>query len=83
MAKAKTQTKTYANSRERDKDVPRMAKQGYTVQSMVPEGGSFKKGKAALLGIGGALLVFPVGLLAAGLAGKKDTAWHVVYRLED
>lgn len=76
-------TKTYKDSKERDKDVPRMAKQGYTVQSMAPEGGSFKKGKAAVLGVGGAVVLGPLGLAAGALAGRKDTKWHVVYVLED
>ena len=76
-------TKTYKDSKERDKDVPRMAKQGYKVQSMTPEGGSFKKGKAAALGVGGAILLGPLGLAAGALAGRKDTEWHVVYVLED
>ena len=36
-------TKTYPNSKQRDKDVRKLARQGYIVQSMVPEGGEFKK----------------------------------------
>jgi len=74
-------TKTYPNSKQRDKDVRKMARQGYIVQSMVPEGGEFKKGKAAAMGIGGAVLLGPLGLAAGALAGRKDTKWHVVYAL--
>jgi len=81
--KSSVLTKTYKDSKDRDKDVPRMAKQGYMVQSMAPEGGSFKKGKAAALGTGGFLILGPVGLAAGALAGRKDTKWHVVYVLED
>jgi hypothetical protein len=81
MGKAQVQTKTYKNSHDRDHDVPRMAKQGYSVQSMTPEGGSHNLGKAALLGVGGAMLLGPLGLLAGGLGGRKDTKWHVVYVL--
>jgi hypothetical protein len=72
-------TKTYDDSKERDKDIPRMAKRGYVVQSMTPEGGSFNTGKAAVLGVGGALLLGPLGLAAAGLAGHKKVKWHVAY----
>jgi hypothetical protein len=75
--------KTYKNSRERDEDLPRMAERGYVVQSVTPEGGSFKKGKAAALGIGGAVLFGPLGLAAGALAGRKDTQWHVLYVLEE
>ncbi len=85
MAKHKPHavTKTYPNAKERDKDVRRMARQGYVVQSMMPEGGEFKKGKAAAMGIGGAVLFGPLGLAAGALAGRKDTKWHVVYALAE
>lgn len=33
------------------------------------------------MGIGGAVLLGPLGLAAGALAGSKDTKWHVVYAL--
>lgn len=81
-SKAPVITKTYKNSAERDKDVERMARQGYVIQSIMSEDGNFKSGKAAALGIGGAVLFGPLGLAAGALAGRKDSKWHVVYVLQ-
>jgi hypothetical protein len=79
--KPRVVTKTYKNSKERDKDVPKMANKGYIVQSITPEGGKFKSGKAAALGVGGAVIMGPLGIAAGALAGHKDTKWHVVFVL--
>ena len=48
---------------------------------MTPHGGEFKTGKAAGLGLVGAVAVGPLGILAGGLAGRKRTKWTVLYRL--
>ncbi|NCC30979.1 MAG: hypothetical protein EOM24_03025 [Chloroflexia bacterium] len=82
MGKAPIVTKTYKNATERDKDVTRMTRQGYVIQSMSSEEGKFKAGKAAALGIGGAWLLGPLGIAAGALAGRKDSIWHVVYVLQ-
>ncbi len=76
-------TKTYDSESERDRDVKAMGKQGYVVTSVSPHGGEFKTGKAAGLGLAGALIAGPLGLLAGGLAGRKSTKWTVAYKLRD
>lgn len=74
-------TKTYDNESERDRGVKAMGKQGYVVAAVSPHGGEFKTGKASGLGLAGALIAGPIGLLAGGLAGRKSTKWTVVYKL--
>jgi hypothetical protein len=52
-----TQIVDYENAKARDEGVTTMAKRGYTVVSVVPYAGKFKKGKILLTGGIGAFLL--------------------------
>lgn len=63
----------YENAKERDKDISKMAKQGYAVTNMIATGGKVKKGK--LLLTGGLGFFTPGGL-------KRGDRYTVTYQLQ-
>jgi hypothetical protein len=81
--KPSTVTKAYENAGDRDRDVPHMAAQGYVVQQMMSEQGSFHKKRAGVMSVLGLVVLGPIGLLAGALAGRHESKWHVVYTLAE
>jgi hypothetical protein len=75
--------KTYKDSKDRARDKKCMAKQGYGVKSVRAKGGSFNTGKAVALGLAGAALLGPFGLVAGVLTGRTPKQEQVEYGLKD
>jgi hypothetical protein len=75
--------KTYKDSKDRAKDKKSMAQQGYGVKSVRAEGGSFNTGKAVVIGMVGAAILGPLGLVAGVLAGRTPKKEQVEYGLKE
>lgn len=68
---SKTVTREYSSSRDRDKDIARMTRDGWTPMQMTAMAGNFRGGRACCL-----FAIFPPLAL---LAGRTDDRWVVIY----